>query len=155
MAGAEEERKEERAQQLVDVVASLGPTFIKIGQALSIRTDILPPVYSRALQSLQDRVPPFDTALARSIVEDELGLGEGGLSKVYASFSDEPVASASIGQVYKARLASDGTEVAVKVQRPDTTEIIACDLFLIRSAEPLLRRLLPKPCIPHPKLHIL
>ena len=106
-------------------------------QALSIRTDILPPVYSRALKSLQDNVPAFSTEVAQEIIEQELGLSPGGINSLFPSFPEAPIAAASIGQVYRARFAN-GTEVAVKVQRPEILETIASDLYLLRAAEPWL-----------------
>ena len=93
----------------------LGPTFIKIGQALGTRADLLPLAYVKELATLQDQVPAFSTAEAFARIESELGRS---LQECYAEIDSEPVASASLGQVYRARLSS-GEEVAVKVQRPD------------------------------------
>jgi len=137
--GKLEQNQEKRAQELVNLIAKLGPTFVKIGQALSIRTDLLPLAYSRAMTQLQDKVPPFPNEVAYAIIEEELGLREGGISTMFEMLSEEPVASASLGQVYKGQL-WDGTKVAVKVQRPDVMETIACDLFLLRASEKWLSR---------------
>ncbi len=136
----------ERGTQLAELLADLGPTFIKIGQALSIRADLLPAEYCLALASLQDRVPPFDDATARAILADELG--EKNAAPLLRTLSPRPVASASLGQVYRASLARGGAdegvvEVAVKVQRPGVLETIALDLLLLRAlsgaADALLR----------------
>jgi predicted unusual protein kinase regulating ubiquinone biosynthesis (AarF/ABC1/UbiB family) len=107
----------------------LGPSFIKVGQSLSIRTDLLSPAYVRGLKSLQDQVPPFPTPQAIKIIEDELGSS---IQDVFVDFSDEPIAAASLGQVYKAKLKVNGQEVAVKVQRPDIMNQIALDMHLLR-----------------------
>ena len=115
----------------------LGPTFIKIGQSLSIRTDLLSPAYVRGLKSLQDQVPAFPTVEAREIIEGELGQS---IDSVFSEFSPTPVAAASLGQVYRARLKSDGTEVAVKVQRPNIMDQIALDMHLLREIAPVARR---------------
>eukprot|EP00980_Cylindrotheca_fusiformis_P006805 scaffold1426_cov83-Cylindrotheca_fusiformis.AAC.7 len=124
-----EENQEKRGMELAELLNDLGPTFIKIGQSLSIRTDILSPAYIRGLATLQDKVPPFDTKIAKHILEDEWGQS---VNSVLSKISDEPVAAASLGQVYKATMI-DGREVAVKVQRPNIMEQIALDMHLIRE----------------------
>ncbi|GAB5360023.1 hypothetical protein AAMO2058_000591800 [Amorphochlora amoebiformis] len=140
--GKEDENKEWRSRELLDIINSVGPTAIKIGQALSIRSDIVDPVYAKTLSELQDQVPPFSTEVAKQIVEEELGLkSKGGVSAIFSSFSPEPVAAASIGQVYKATL-KDGREVAVKVQRPGVLEQIALDLHIARSFAPTYKKIL-------------
>ncbi len=105
----------------------LGPTFVKLGQAASTRSDIFPDAIVLELQKLQDRVEPFPFADARAIVEAELG---GPLGELFASFAPEPLASASIGQVHAATL-PDGTAVAVKVQRPAVRERVETDLDIV------------------------
>jgi predicted unusual protein kinase regulating ubiquinone biosynthesis (AarF/ABC1/UbiB family) len=115
----------------------LGPTFIKIGQSLSIRTDLLSPAYVRGLKTLQDQVPAFPTAEAREIIEGELGQS---IDSLFSEFSLTPVAAASLGQVYRARLKSDGREVAIKVQRPNIMNQIALDMHFLREIAPVLRR---------------
>ncbi len=127
------ERK--RSKELVDLITALGPTFIKVGQALSTRTDLLPTdkaYYAIGLAELQDAVEPsFDSKEARDIIQDELGMQS--IEEVFEYLSDEPIASASIGQVYKGRLRQNGMEVAVKVQRPNVLENVALDLYVMRS----------------------
>ncbi|HUF49768.1 MAG TPA: AarF/UbiB family protein [Longimicrobiales bacterium] len=112
------------ADALADDLEKLGPTYIKLGQLLSTRADILPPAYMEALSRLQDRVEPFPAAEAERIVEDELGAR---ISKLFAEFQLEPIAAASLGQVHRAQL-RDGRDVAVKVQRPHIRERIVEDL---------------------------
>ena len=121
---------EARSQQLLALVTNLGPTFIKVGQALSIRTDLLPAPYVAGLTQLQDAVPPFDGALGRAIIESELGID---LDRTFSTISLEPVASASIGQVYRATVRETRQEVAVKVQRPQVLYNVALDLFMMRE----------------------
>jgi len=117
-------------------LTELGPTFIKIGQSLSIRTDILSPAYIRGLASLQDKVPAFDSNKAKQILEEEWGRP---VNSVLNKISDEPVAAASLGQVYKATM-KDGTEVAIKVQRPNISDQIALDMHLLREFAPFAKR---------------
>lgn len=123
-----------RAKEALVLCEQLGPTFIKLGQALSIRTDILPEAYALELRALQDAVPPFDSDEAREVLRRELGVSS--LDQVFDSLSDEPVASASIGQVYRGKL-KDGRDVAVKVQRPGILGEIALDLYVLRLLTPV------------------
>ena len=97
----QDEMVEQRSRELLEVVLALGPTFIKIGQALSIRQDILPAAYAAGLADLQDNVPPFSAAQGRAVIERELGIR---LSDTFSEFSLEPIAAASIGQVYRGTL---------------------------------------------------
>jgi predicted unusual protein kinase regulating ubiquinone biosynthesis (AarF/ABC1/UbiB family) len=120
----EEAGHRERATQLATDLEALGPTFVKIGQFLSTRADLLPADYVEALARLQDKVEPFPFAEVEQIVADELGAR---LSKAFAVFEDIPLAAASLGQVHRAEL-RDGRAVAVKVQRPDIHERIKDDL---------------------------
>lgn len=112
----------------------LGPTYVKLGQTLSARADLIPPEFITELRKLQDEVPPFEFRQVREIVECELG---GPLDEVFAEFDERPVASASIGQVHHACLRS-GEEVAIKVQRPGIDEIIETDLSVLRQVAVLL-----------------
>jgi len=133
-------------QRLARALVELGPTFIKVGQALSIRPDVVGEEIADDLTDLQDRLPPFPFAEVRRIVEEEL---DEPLEALYASFDETPVAAASIAQVHFATL-PDGTEAAVKVLRPGVHDRIHGDLelfwWLAHIAEmtrPQLRRLRP------------
>ena len=108
-----------------------------MGQALSIRTDLLPAPYVKGLVKLQDAVPPFAAAQGRAIIERELGIK---IDETFSELSLEPVASASIGQVYKGTLRSTGEQVAVKVQRPQVLYNVALDLFMLRSLAPVWKK---------------
>lgn len=138
------ERKEARLVKqsvwLRESLINLGPTFIKIGQALGTRADLLPLPYVKELALLQDQVPPFSTAEAFARIEAELGRP---LREAYVEIDNEPVASASLGQVYRARLAT-GEEVAVKVQRPNLEEIISFDVAILFRLVKLTNRFLPR-----------
>lgn len=129
----------ERAAHLRQILTRLGPTFIKVGQALSTRPDLIRKDFLIELIKLQDQLPPFDSAQAFKIIEAEL---DRKISETYSEISPEPVAAASLGQVYKARLIS-GEEVAVKVQRPNLLPILSLDLYLMRWAAGWLGPLLP------------
>ncbi|KAG7674837.1 hypothetical protein Ndes2526B_g07677 [Nannochloris sp. 'desiccata'] len=120
---------ESRSKQFRDVLSDLGPSFIKVGQALSSRPDLLPKPYLEALSTLQDQLPSFPTPVAMALIEEELGAP---IDTIYSSLTPEPVAAASLGQVYKGILRSTGEAVAVKVQRPGIGEAIAVDMVLLR-----------------------
>lgn len=141
IAGKLEENSEGRAEELSVLLTKLGPSFIKIGQSLSIRTDLLSPAYVRGLKQLQDQVPPFSTAEARAIIESELGSS---IEEIFVEFPPEPIAAASLGQVYRAKIrGQDGEDdrwVAVKVQRPNIMNQIALDMHLIRDVAPFMKR---------------
>ncbi|MCI0485304.1 MAG: AarF/ABC1/UbiB kinase family protein [Blastocatellia bacterium] len=121
---------------LRDKLIRLGPTFIKTGQTLATRADILPVEYIQELSQLQDQVPPFPSEQARAIVEEELCAR---IEDIFASFDDEPVAAASLGQVHQARLKT-GQVVAVKIQRPDIREQIDFDITVLRRVAKRLDR---------------
>ena len=123
----------DRAIKALELCTQLGPTFIKLGQALSIRTDLIPEAYALELRSLQDAVPPFDSNQARKVLELEWG---DTINNVLVEMTSEPVASASIGQVYKGKLVN-GQEVAVKIQRPGILAEIALDLHVLRILTPI------------------
>ena len=129
--GKLEEAEVARAAQLRRTIVSLGPFFIKLGQALSIRPDILSPRAMVELQQLCDKVPSFPSDLAFATICEELDVDSVG--EVFSEITPEPVAAASLGQVYKATLRSTGDEVAVKVQRPFVLETVTVDLFIVRS----------------------
>ena len=129
-------RGEPKAQRLREALEALGPIFVKFGQVLSTRRDLLPLDIADELAKLQDRVPPFPSEAA--IAEIERALGKP-VSQLFSSFEENPVASASIAQVHLARL-HDGREVAVKVLRPGVEAAIARDLELLETAAALVER---------------
>ncbi|RYU77177.1 ABC1 kinase family protein [Hymenobacter persicinus] len=118
-----------RWERIRMVIEELGPTFIKLAQALSNRADLLPQPLIDEFEKLQSDVPPFDVALARQIIERELGRP---ITEVFSEFEEKPLGSASIGQVHKARLLT-GELVVVKVQRPDVQEKVRTDLSLLHE----------------------
>jgi predicted unusual protein kinase regulating ubiquinone biosynthesis (AarF/ABC1/UbiB family) len=128
-----------RATQLRQILTQLGPTFIKVGQALSTRPDLIRRNFLDELVKLQDQLPPFPTPLAFAIIESEL---EASVDELFCEISPEPVAAASLGQVYRAKLHT-GQEVAVKVQRPNLLPTITLDLYLMRWAASWIAPWLP------------
>ncbi|GAQ81957.1 Putative protein kinase superfamily protein [Klebsormidium nitens] len=128
-SGKKELNEPLRARQCRELITKLGPTAIKVGQALSIRPDLLPLAYLEELQTLQDRVPPFSDEAARKLIEEGLGYPA---ETLFSELSPEPVAAASLGQVYKGKLRATGETVAVKVQRPGVLEEISRDLYVLR-----------------------
>jgi predicted unusual protein kinase regulating ubiquinone biosynthesis (AarF/ABC1/UbiB family) len=129
IGGKSQTNRKKRAKQLLQAISGLGPAIIKGGQALASRPDLLPSEYLEELQKLQDDVPRFSNEKALRTVEQELGIVFG---DVFELLQEEPVAAASIGQVYKAKLLSNGDVVALKIQRPNCEEIIALDLYVLR-----------------------
>ena len=126
----ETEKVVSRSEQLRVQLAQLGPSFVKAGQVLANRPDIVRSDYMEELCKLQDDVPAFDNATAFEIIEKELGRP---IDEVFSTISKEPIAAASLGQVYRATLKENGDEVAVKVQRPGIEPIIYRDLLLFRT----------------------
>ncbi len=128
-----------RANWLVGTLLDLGPTFIKIGQALSTRADLLPLEYVQALGQLQDRVPEFSPTEAIALIESEFGKS---IHTLYRDFEHFPLASASLGQVHKARLHT-GEDVVVKVQRPGLEKLFNLDFEVIHRLVRFSERYLP------------
>jgi predicted unusual protein kinase regulating ubiquinone biosynthesis (AarF/ABC1/UbiB family) len=131
--------KDKRANQLRQLLTRMGPTFIKVGQALSTRPDLVRKDFLEELVKLQDQLPPFDNKIAYGIIEKQLGRS---IKEIFSDLSLNPVAAASLGQVYRGRLHS-GEEVAVKVQRPNLRPILTLDLYLMRQAASRLSCWLP------------
>lgn len=124
-----EANQEKQAVWLKEKLIQLGPTFIKMGQSMGTRADLLPLPFVKELGTLVDQVPPFPNDVAFSIIEKELGHK---INELYAEFELEPVAAASLGQVYRARLHT-GEEVAVKVQRPNLEATIKGDIVILKK----------------------
>ena len=128
-----------RAEQLKEcIVQGKSVTFIKSGQALALRPDLVKsPEYVRELQKLQDEVGTFDNDVAMKIIEQELGTSA---NNIFDFDPKLPIASASIGQVYKAKLKANGRSVAVKVQRPDALQYAALDMFILRTIAAFVKK---------------
>ncbi|KAL3339433.1 hypothetical protein AABB24_028177 [Solanum stoloniferum] len=122
---------------LKETMLNLGPTFIKIGQSLSTRPDIIGSEITKALSELHDRIPPFPRDVAMKIIEEDLGSP---ISTYFSYISEEPVAAASFGQVYRGSTL-DGSSVAVKVQRPDLRHVIVRDVYILRVALGLMQKI--------------
>ena len=131
-----ESNQEKQAIWLKENLIKLGPTFIKIGQSLGTRADLLPLPFVKALGELQDQVPPFSNEIAFARIEKDL---EKKINEVYEEFDLEPIAAASLGQVYRAKLFT-GEEVAVKVQRPNLEAIIKGDIEILRKVAKFAER---------------
>jgi predicted unusual protein kinase regulating ubiquinone biosynthesis (AarF/ABC1/UbiB family) len=119
----------DRAREAANLLADLGPAFIKAGQALSTRPDIVPPVLLEELARLQDQLPAFPSDQARACIAEDLGAP---VDELYGELDAEPISAASLGQVYRGTL-KDGRSVAVKVQRPGLREQITLDLYIVRN----------------------
>ena len=129
----------QRGEWLVQTLLDLGPTFIKIGQALSTRADLLPLEYVKALTKLQDQVPEFPVEQVIAIIEAEF---DAPLSSIYKEFELRPIAAASLGQVHRAKLHT-GEVVAVKIQRPGLDRLFDLDFKVLKQLIGLLKRSLP------------
>ncbi|MEB3331686.1 MAG: AarF/ABC1/UbiB kinase family protein [Synechococcaceae cyanobacterium] len=139
-SGSSDPRTQQRlARRILNTLSDLGPCFIKVGQALSTRPDLVRRDWLEELTRLQDDLPAFPHATALALIEAELGAPA---PQLFAEFPDYPVAAASLGQVYRARLA-DGSWVAVKVQRPELPFVLRRDLVIIRSLGILSAPFLP------------
>lgn len=125
-----------RSVKFRETLISLGPFYIKLGQALSTRPDILPTVYCQELAKLQDQIPPFPSNVAMKSIESQLGVP---ISQIFADISPLPIAAASLGQVYKAHLHT-GELVAVKVQRPGMSLSLTLDALLFNMIGGQLKR---------------
>ena len=128
LTNREEINRPKRATELRKIITVLGPTYIKVGQALSTRPDLIRKDFLDELTKLQDSLPPFENQIAFKIIESDLGCP---IAEVYREFSPNPIAAASLGQVYKAVLHT-GEAVAVKVQRPNLRPKLSLDLYLMR-----------------------
>ncbi|EKV01952.1 putative unusual protein kinase [Leptolyngbya sp. PCC 7375] len=126
--GGQAKNEVKRAVQLREALTKLGPAYIKIGQALSTRPDLVPPAFMEELVKLQDQIPPFSNEIAFRLIREDLGQDP---SIIYGEISPNPVAAASLGQVYKGKLQT-GEYVAIKVQRPGLTAQITRDIYLLR-----------------------
>lgn len=122
---------------LKETMLNLGPTFIKVGQSLSTRPDIIGPEVSKALSELHEQIPPFPRTDAMKILEEELGSP---VESFFSYISQEPVAAASFGQVYKGRTL-DGSNVAIKVQRPDLRHVVVRDVYIMRLGLGMLQKI--------------
>ncbi|MBN2552484.1 MAG: hypothetical protein JXB06_06925 [Spirochaetales bacterium] len=145
--GKELARRYTSWQRLRMALEELGPTFIKFGQIISARHDLLPEELIEELRKLQDAVPPFDHQRAIAIIEEQLGAR---IEELFTDFDTSPEASASIAQVHKARL-PDGREVAVKVRRPDIEEVVRTDIEILENLAVLSERTLPNARLFNPR----
>ena len=123
-----------RPDELADELEAMGPTWVKFGQLLSTRPDLIPAAYIDALTRLQDRVEPFSGEEARAVIEQELGAP---VNKIFSDFEDEAYGSGSLADVHRASL-RDGTPVAVKVQRPGAREMIERDMAILADVAKLV-----------------
>ncbi len=130
------DRARSRAHECAALLVDLGPAFIKAGQALSTRPDIVPPVLLEELAQLQDQLPGFDSDLAMACIEEDLGAP---VDAIYEQLDRDPISAASLGQVHRGVL-KGGQAVAVKVQRPGLREQITLDLYIVRNIAAWLNR---------------
>ncbi len=123
------ERARKRAKEFTNLLVDLGPAFIKAGQALSTRPDVVPQLVLEELSQLQDQLPGFESELAIACIKEDLGKE---YQEIYKSFELDPISAASLGQVHQAIL-NNGDKVAVKIQRPGLREQITLDLYIVRN----------------------
>ena len=124
-----EEQARFRARELTNLLVELGPAFVKAGQALSTRPDIIPAILLEELSELQDQLPGFDGDKAMELIEEDLGKK---IDEIFLEIDKEPISAASLGQVHKAKLKNQEI-VAIKVQRPGLREQITLDLYIVRN----------------------
>ncbi|KAA0034730.1 AarF domain kinase [Cucumis melo var. makuwa] len=132
-----DESKSKFGLVLKETLLNLGPTFIKVGQSISTRPDIIGSEISKALSELHDQIPPFPRTIAMKIIQEELGSP---VESFFSYISEEPVAAASFGQVYRGRTL-DGINVAVKVQRPNMLHVVARDVYILRLGLGFLQKM--------------
>ena len=137
---AQEIENKTTAERLRLALEELGPTFIKLGQMLSVRPDLIPENFIRELQKLQDEVPAFSVEQAKAEVESQLGKP---VEQLFSSFDDVPLAAASIAQVHRAEK-KDGEQVAVKIQRPNIQSVIESDLNILFDLAELMEMHIPE-----------
>jgi predicted unusual protein kinase regulating ubiquinone biosynthesis (AarF/ABC1/UbiB family) len=136
-----QDRDAEVARDARILMEKRGPTYVKAGQMMSVRPDIIGTRAMVELAKLQDGVPRFDSAIARKVLETELGRP---IDEVFIDFPAEPVAAASLAQVYRATLRATGEVVAVKVQRPAILETVSKDLYVLRRAAEVYQGLIDR-----------
>jgi len=136
----EKKKKDTIEKRLRITLERLGPTFIKFGQLLSVRPDLVPKTYINELEKLQDKVPAFSYDIVRDQIKEELGKN---IEEIFSNFEKIPIASASISQVHKAAL-KDGSKVAVKIQRPNVKKIMETDVEIMFYAAKLLEKHISK-----------
>ncbi|WP_395340387.1 ubiquinone biosynthesis regulatory protein kinase UbiB [Ningiella sp. W23] len=132
---------ESQGRRLRLALETLGPVYIKFGQMLSTRRDLLPPDLANELMSLQDKVPPFESTKAQQIIKDSLGVES--LDELFDEFEPTPLASASVAQVHSARLKENSEQVVIKVLRPGIKQTIEADVDLLSSVAGVVQRWLP------------
>ena len=148
--GEEERADASTAARVARVLEELGPTYVKLGQVLGSRTDLLPPAFIAEFRKLQDRVSPFPTSEARAQVERELG---GPVEEFFDDFGSEPFAAGSIAQAYAART-KDGLPVVVKVRRPGVGDVLEADIDILTGLAELAERYVPEYRIFRPVLMV-
>ncbi|MEK6676456.1 MAG: AarF/UbiB family protein, partial [Planctomycetota bacterium] len=137
-------------RRIARICSELGPTFVKLGQMLSTRPDLVPVDVLKELRTLQDNVPPFDTQSAMQILQSELGRP---IRECYSSVDEVPIASGSIGQVYRACTVNGG-EVVIKIRRPDADDTIRSDIVVLKWLAESLEALVPESRMYRPKMLI-